>query len=194
VLSCDGSDSETGPWRVEIGGGALRTEIDFGSTRLDLSEETISASLGWHPSGSSFSVEGGIGALVAGTLGGVDLDPGAAFSLTGSWLALTETEVRPFVLGTLTASVLTAPGLTAGDFRAGVVVGKTFFERLTPYLAARVFGGPVYRDGVSGVGNDAHHYAIGAGATLRLPGAFDVFVEGSPLGERSLNAGAGLRF
>ena len=112
----------------------------------------MAASLGWHPAGSAFAIEGGVGALVAGTLGGADLDPGAIFSVTGSWLALPETTARPFVLVALTASVLTAPDLTAVDVRASAVFGKTFFDRLTAYLAGRVFGGPVSYSAESATG------------------------------------------
>jgi len=172
----------------------VRTTIKFGDNRLDLAEETISASLGWHPEGSAFGIEGAVGALVAGTLGDVDLDPGFIASATGSWLALPETTSRPFILAAVTASVLTAPHLTAVDFRASAVVGKTVLDRLTVYAVGRVFGGPVNFDPEVATGGDTHHYAVGAGASLRLPKAFDLFVEGSPLGEQSLNVGAGLRF
>ena len=194
MLDCDGGAPEGGPLRVQVVGGLVRTTIKFGSDRLDLAEETVAASLGWHPEASAFGIEGAIGALVAGTLGDVDLDPGFVASATGSWLALPETAGRPFILVAGTASVLTAPHLTAVDFRASAVVGKTIFDRLTLYAAGRVFGGPVSFDPETATGSDTHHYAVGAGASLRLPKAFDVFVEGSPLGEQSLNVGAGLRF
>jgi hypothetical protein len=172
----------------------VRTQIAFGANHLDLAEETVSASLGWHPAGSAFGLEGGIGALVHGRLGDTDLDPGAAFSATGSWLPLPETTSRPFILVAVTASVLTVPHLTAVDFRGSAVVGKTFFDRLTAYVAGRVFGGPVNFDPETATGADTHHYAVGAGASLRLPSAIDVFAEFSPVGEQSLNVGAGLRF
>jgi hypothetical protein len=152
-----------------------------------------------------------VGAIVGGraSAGGVDHDvaPGVAASLTGSWLALYEGEARPFVLlaltlsGSTTTTTLASGGgaaqrLTAFDARLSVLAGKTFLERVTPYAAARVFGGPVWwtLDGAGVTGGDQHHYALGAGVTVRLPGALDVFVEGMALGERSLNAGAGLAF
>jgi hypothetical protein len=189
---------------VGVTGGGLRTEIDFGSGgHADLGEETIMASLGYHPT-ATLGLDVGLGALLDGTVttGGTDHDLSAGFiaSVTGSWLALPEKDLRPFVLVALTASVATADTdvarLTALDLRAGLVVGKTFFTRLTAYAAVRVFGGPVsWRiAGDDVTGGDEHHYAVGAGATLRLPGALDVFFEGSPLGERSLNAGIGVSF
>lgn len=194
MLDCDGSEAEGGPWRVEAVGGLVRTTIGFGTDRLDLAEETVAASLGWHSGASGFGIEGSFGALVHGSLGNVDLKPGPAVSVTGSWLALTETGARPFVLVAVTGSILSVPELTAVDFRGSVVAGKTFFQTLTLYAAARVFAGPVDFDPESQTGSDTHHYAVGAGASLRLPKAFDVFVEGSPLGEQSLNVGVGLRF
>src|SRR5262249_40425585 len=112
------------------------------------------------------------------------------------WLALFEGEVRPFVLLSLSASFSRAStdvgSVTAGDLRAGAVVGKTFFERLTPYAAARGFAGPVSWQGLSG--GDPPHYTIGGGATLRLPGGIDVMAEGMALGERSVAIGAGVSF
>jgi hypothetical protein len=63
--------------------------------------------------------------------------------------------------------------VTAVDFRAGVTVGKTFFDRLTLYLAGRVFAGPVFWqiDGVDVTGGDVHHYSLGGGAPRHAPGA-----------------------
>jgi opacity protein-like surface antigen len=150
-----------------------------------------------------------VGAILDGrlTVGGVEHDvrPGIAATVTVSWLALPERATRPFVLVAGTASVSTATTaagagpevrLTAVDLRATALVGKTFFDRLTPYLAARVFGGPVmwHIDGADVTGGDQHHFAVGAGATLRLPGRLDLYAEAMPLGERSLNVGAGLSF
>jgi hypothetical protein len=204
VLTCDGSEPEGGPWRVGLTGGAMRSEIDFGSGRhVDIAEETLTASLGWHGN-PTFGVDVGVGAVLDGRLtsGGVDHDLSTGFlaTVTGSWLALPERDARPFILASLTASVATADTdvgtVTALDLRGGLVVGKTFFTRLTTYAAVRVFGGPVSWTiaGADVTGGDEHHYSVGAGATLRLPGAFDVFFEGSPFGERSLNAGLGLSF
>lgn len=94
-----------------------------------------------------------------------------------------------------------APGaesapLYAFDFRAGVTVGKTFFDVLSPYAAVRLFGGPVIWKlaGAAALGTDVNHYQLAAGLVTALPRGFDVFVEGAPLGERSLALGAGFRF
>ncbi|HKA91813.1 MAG TPA: hypothetical protein VKE22_29325 [Haliangiales bacterium] len=148
-------------------------------------------------------VQLGLGAILDGNarVAQVDNDVGAGFAATvaASWLAVPEGEVRPFVLTGLSLGVSTAKAgadrLTAVDARLSVVVGKTFARVLTPYVAGRVFGGPVYWTiaGDSVVGGDSHHYSVGFGATLR-PGAIDVFAEWMPLGERSVNVGVGWSF
>ncbi len=204
ALACDGS--EPGPWRVGVSGGGFRSELTFtGGRGVDVGEQSVTATLSWHKD-PRFGVEGGLGAILGGrlTFAGVDHDvaPGFAATVAGSWLALFEDGARPFVLVTATASVSTATTdggaarLTAFDLRAGLVVGKTFFARLTPYVAGRVFAGPVSwtLDGADVTGSDQHHFSVGGGATLRLPGGVDVFAEGMAFGERALDAGIGLSF
>lgn len=89
----------------------------------------------------------------------------------------------------------TAP-LYAFDFRAGLTVGKTFLDVLSAYAAVRLFGGPVVwrLDGAAAAGTDKNHYQLAAGLVTALPRRFDVFVEGAPLGERSVTLGGGYRF
>lgn len=132
----------------------MSTSIDFGDDLgADLSSATLTAMLGWHIS-PRFGFDLGVGSVLTGEIdvGGVEtsFDPGILGTITGSYLALYEGDVRPFVLVSLTVSVLTMTGddnrFTAFDARAGLTVGKTFWERFTPYLAARVFGGPVSWD------------------------------------------------
>ena len=86
--------------------------------------------------------------------------------------------------------------LYAFDFRGGLTVGKTFFKVLSPYAAARLFGGPVLwrLDGAIALGTDVNHYQLAAGLVTALPRGVDVFVEGAPLGERSVSLGGGLSF
>jgi hypothetical protein len=61
---------------------------------------------------------------------------------------------------------------------------------------ARAFGGPVFWriNGAKVRGGDAHHYAIGAGITVRLPARMDLIAEVVPLGEQSAIAGVTYRF
>jgi hypothetical protein len=82
--------------------------------------------------------------------------------------------------------------LVSVDARASVTAGYTLWERLTPYLTARLFGGPVFFRGLTGT--DAYHYQLGAGVVLSLPGGFDVSAELVPLGEQRVSAGVGYSF
>lgn len=97
--------------------------------------------------------------------------------------------------------VLTGPlpgtsTLYAFDVRGGVIVGKTFWNTLSPYAVFRAFGGPIVwgYGGQTQIGSDLYHVQLGAGMVTLLPHGFDVFVEGVPLGERAVTLGAGKRF
>lgn len=82
------------------------------------------------------------------------------------------------------------------DIRAGLTVGKTFWDTLSPYAVLRAFGGPVIwsYEGKSVLAGDRYHVQLGAGLVTSLPRRFDVFVEGVPLGERALTLGVGKTF
>jgi hypothetical protein len=97
------------------------------------------------------------------------------------------------------AGVPVTPGTEifyAFDFRAGITLGKTFWDTLSPYAAARVFGGPVLwrYDDKPVNGSDKWHFQVGAGLVISLAQGFDVFVEGVPLGERAVTLGGGKTF
>jgi hypothetical protein len=186
---------------------AFSTTVRLEGRRVALAEASVSASLGYHP-GPRYGASFGLGAIVGGRVdsgdGDRDVAPGLLATLSGSWLALYEAERRPFILASLSLGVSTTTAesddgaayrLTAGDARVGVLVGKTF-GRWVPYGAARAFGGPVLwtLGGHAVNGDDAHHYTVGVGASLRLPARLDAFVELMPLGERSASTGISLSF
>ncbi len=174
---------------------------------MDVEQLTATASLGWQvspPWGLVLSVGGILGGNVS-----VDMerDVGAGFigSLTGTWLPVFETARRPFVLASLTFGGATTTAQsddgefhrwTAFDLRAGLMVGKTLADYFVPFAAVRGFAGPVsWKIGGEDVtGGDVHHYAVGAGLALRIPGRFDLFGELLPLGEQSVNLGGTLSF
>jgi hypothetical protein len=181
----------------------LRTTISFDGTHLPLEEASLMAELGYHP-GPKYGASFGAGALLGGSLDHRDVGAGVALDLSGSWLALYESETRPFLTASLTLSVSTTKAtgddaarhrLTAGDARLGLMVGKTY-GRLVPYAAARVFGGPVFWTlaGKDITGTDTHHFTIGVGTSLRLPRKLEAFVELMPLGEQSASFGLDVSF
>lgn len=136
-----------------------------------------------------------------------DIGPGVLLAAGGSYRLVDGAGTAPFVVltGALGGSTFSteAPGergrMSAGDVRAGIVVGKTLFDAVSPYLVARGFFGPVsWRARVAGApkdldGGDAHHYQIGAGLVAAFRGV-DLAVEGLPLGEKRLVAAAGVSF
>jgi hypothetical protein len=85
---------------------------------------------------------------------------------------------------------------TASDARIGIMVGKTFAERVVPFVAARAFLGPVdwKLRGVDVRGSDLHHYAVGGGTSYRIPGKLDLFAEVIALGEQSASLGVSVPF
>jgi hypothetical protein len=146
----------------------------------------------------------GTGAFLGGHLRSesarYDFQPGVVAVAGGGWRALEGGRSGPFLLLTGQLSYVWARNQGAAyqaiDVRAGAVVGTTLWRVLTPYALARAFGGPVFwrQDGQAISGTDAHHYQLGAGVALLVRRRVDLFVEGAPLGERGLAAGAGLSF
>ncbi len=143
------------------------------------------------------------GSVNHGTEG--DVGTGVMASISASYLALYETESRPFVLGSLTIGYSRTSAVsddntrhtwTAGDVRPGLMVGKTIAQRFVPFATARVFGGPVKwkLGGESVTGSDKYHYTLGGGLTYRMPGVLDLFVEVMGLGEQSASLGLSVAF
>lgn len=199
------------PLRLRAGAsyGVFATELAFGTNHdafMERRAATVSLSYRYT---DTITLQAGAGA----TLGGrfvfdrehFTFDPGWIASAAATWKVVGTKRDEPFLLvsGALAASggVTRDPrGNTESmygiDLRLSVTAGKTFFDVLSPYLLARAFGGPViwkYR-GEDQLGGDKYHFQIGAGLVVALPGRFDVFAEGVPLGERAVVAGAGYTF
>jgi hypothetical protein len=199
-------------WHAGVSGAWSGTHLEFsgGGQTFDtyFAKYAATASLE-RRLGERWTLGGALGATLTGGLDAQgatsSVSPGPLAALTASFRPLDEGDVAPFLLltGSIAASLAwtTPPGggpssaLSAFDVRAGVVAGKTFAHAVTPYLLARAFGGPVFASlrGQSLTGTDANHYQLGAGLSLRL-GRVDVVVEGVPLGELGIVAGAGLSF
>jgi hypothetical protein len=174
----------------------------------DERRETVAASYEQRLS-DRWTWSGTLGAGVGGSLrigtDGLRLLPGPLAAATLSCRALDATRLRPFLLVSLSAAASwgttgrsgtsSTDSIVSGDVRLGVTAGKTIARVLTPYVAARVFGGPVFwrYAGQDATGTDAHHYQVGAGFSLALR-RFDLHFEMAPLGERELAAGAGVAF
>jgi hypothetical protein len=81
-------------------------------------------------------------------------------------------------------------GLVAGDARGGVTAGRTFGP-VSPYVLARVFGGPVLwtLDGDDLTGTDTHHFQLGAGVSASVAARWTILVDVAALGERAASLG-----
>jgi hypothetical protein len=86
--------------------------------------------------------------------------------------------------------------LWASDAQLSATVGYTLFRFWRPYVAPRVFGGPVFaeRGGERIRGSDRYFFSAGLGMAFLLPAGFTIFADGSPLGLRSISAGAAVAF
>ncbi len=159
-----------------------------------------------------WAFEIGVGSILGGRLGSGDREqefrPGLLTSVGASWRVVDADGAVPFVamtgqLAFVTTSTRPVSGASspsgsyvALDLRLGAVAGWPLWEILTPYALGRVFGGPVFWKGPFDdlLGGDVHHFQIGAGLLARIGRQMDVFVEGVPLGEQGVSAGAGLLF
>ena len=198
---CDGHAPPT--WQVTAAVDALSTTIEAGAP-LALREATVTATLAHfaHPRLGWSITAGGV---VGGSIDGRPMHGGATLAAALSWLPVYEGARRPFVavtasLGTALARATADDGRShtwsAWDLRGGVMVGKTLAGHVVPYLAARVFGGPVfwYRASASVTGSDRYHVTAGAGLTLRLPARLELTAEAMPLGEQSASGAVTWRF
>ncbi|TKD07592.1 hypothetical protein [Polyangium fumosum] len=161
--------------------------------------------------GSAWTLQLGAGGILWGSLREgarrYDFGPGWSASVATSYRLLDGRDRFPFLI--LGASLAVAGAQTrearpdapvvpyyAGDLRLSAVAGKTFYDVLSPYALARVFGGPIFWqvDGVDRQGTDRYKFQLGLGLVASLPIGLDVFAEIVPLGERSVTSGAGFSF
>ncbi|HKU42645.1 MAG TPA: hypothetical protein VJR89_31015 [Polyangiales bacterium] len=191
-------EEERPRWQLGAAGQYTTTALRFdGDRRAEQTRGAVLAVASYAPARRlRFQASAGLG------LGGAmqleereyDMLPGPAL---GAGVSYTLLEGRPFVAvsGALGATFARTESdgerasYTALDLRLGVMAGTVLFEVLTPYLVARVFGGPVFWsiEGESVTGTDVHHYQLGAGLSLRPMEWWSLSFEGVPLGEQALS-------
>jgi len=174
-------------------------------------QSSLVASLAYHPTARltfQLAAGGTLGGRLESPIGNQDFSSGVAAALGSSYRVVSTPRVFTVLTGNLSysrestslAGMNGAPDVTARyqaiDVRLGALVGTTLWKMLSPYAVGRVFGGPVLwtYQGSSVTGTDAHHYQLGAGATLVVARRFSLFAEGVPLGERSASAGTAFAF
>jgi hypothetical protein len=190
-----------------VGGsyGAFRTTLRFGDELVALQQMAVSASLEWRAT-KTLSLQFAAGGIFNGRLAGDPMGPGGVGSVAVSWLVLDQAKWWPFVQLSASASFSAVQALvpqgdanprpalySALDVRGGVVAGYTLFERVTPYVVGRLFGGPVFY-GTGPLGTDLYHYQVGLGVVVGLPKGFDLSAELIPLGEQRVTAAVGYSF
>ncbi len=189
--------------------GAFGSEIVFGALDGFIERRAFAAGLEWRASPEvTVQLGGGVGHGGRLVVEGVhhEMLPGWLATAAGSWRVLGGPGRPAFTLLTLTLGASGArtreigaegtEGYLAIDGRLGAAFGYTLFDALSPYAAARVFGGPIlwrFR-GESQQGTDRYHYQVALGLSAALPGGFDVMAEGAPIGERGATVGIGKVF
>jgi len=186
--------------------------IEFpNSLHVGETRSALVASLAYHPTARltfQLAAGGTLGGRLESPIGNQDFSSGLAAAVGASYRVVSMPRAFAVLTGnfsfsretTTLAGMNGTPDVTARyqafDLRLGALVGTTLWKVLSPYAVGRVFGGPVMwtYQGSSVTGTDAHHYQLGAGATVLLARRFSVFVEGIPLGERSVSAGAAFAF
>jgi hypothetical protein len=174
-----------------------------GERDYELRQHAVVATFG-RRFGWGLSLRLAAGAIVDGEMIGegleYDVEPGwtGAIALGKQWiggpgeLPFLTTTLQFGMSGARTRRGEDTNSLTTADLRLGVLGGVTLFDAWSPYAVVRGFGGPVrWRDMT---GSDRHHYSIGVGSRIGLPGRIDLLVEGNFLGERSVSAGFTVSF
>lgn len=183
--------------------GQFTSDLTFGeSTEPGISQNLVVAAAG-RQVGRDWSLRLAAGAILDGTM----TESGEVHDIGTGWLATAAVSRRvrfggrffatgSFSIGfssTSTTGMMTGDnvGLTATDMRLGALVGATFWDRFSPYLMSRLFGGPVFWNlgGEDITGSDQYHYQVGGGASVQLQSGFSALIDASLIGERSLSIG-----
>jgi hypothetical protein len=179
-------------------------KLDGNKADLELSSVSLAAS---YPIGEKTTLRGGIGSILDGELrpesGTVqEFEPGGLVFAGLNFNSSEGQGSKPSLDLSVQFGVTWAETVDkendlradyfAADFRLGAQTTWTVGSRFYPYLAGRVFGGPVSweYEGESLTGSDVNHYQLAAGAAVGL-GSFVLFAEWAALGEQGWSAGLG---
>jgi hypothetical protein len=204
---CDASDildEKAGAARNRVGlsYGYTSSIIFFSDgTRAPTERHALMASFE-HPMRGHWTLEVGAGSLLAGVIGPASFDPGVLADVSLSHLIVQQGPYySPFVLLSFALAGVWArtTGTTdywAFDFSASVAAGmsvKVGRHNVTPFIAGRLYGGPVFFQGA--VGTDAYKYALGPGLALSFEHSrVGLSFGGSVFGEKSVKGGISVSF
>ncbi len=193
--------------QLGLGLGAFGTTINFdegGDVKTDMS--TVSLAGGWLIN-ETWTLRGAAGLILDGEMETPDgkrhdVEPGGMVAAGVERRLQLGEGLKPFIdlslfLGVSWAKT-TDPDTQvktdyfAADARLGGRAGWNINGNTFPYVAARVFGGPVnwQIDGNDVTGSDIHHYQLALGTAVQL-GPVSLYAEWAGLGEKSISAGVG---
>jgi hypothetical protein len=208
--ACSLRDGPPAGYRLALSGGWASTTLKVSDgTRASLKQATTLASVSWRRS-DTFTLQAGVGALLGGSVQDLDgshrFDPGLVLQASATWLLVPPRDGGPFVAASLGLSFLRATtragagfpsaGFTAADAFLSASAGWPIGGLVSPYLAGKLFGGPIWwrRSSGSVTATDAHHYQLAVGVAAALPAKFDLLAEVAPLGERAVTVAVGRSF
>jgi len=165
-----------------------------------------------HPLPKHWTLEFGAGSLLAGFLdtdiGRANFQPGVLADVSLSHLVLASTGyAKPFILTSFALAGVWSrtTGAVSADYFAfdfsfdvatGIVL-KVGRQSISPFLAGRIFGGPVFwhYQGQDVTGGDAYHYSLGPGLAFSFEHSrVGLSFGGSVFGEKNAKAGVSLAF
>ncbi len=185
-------------------GSTLRFDND---READVEMRTASLS-GSYSLNETFTLRAGLGLILDGELnpetgGKQNVEPGGLFMVGMDYRAVTGEGFIPFIDLSLffgasfseTVDPVTdqSTDYLATDLRFGARGSWNVNNTLFPFLAVRLFGGPVRwtMNGEDVVGSDVHHYQAALGAAVQIK-RIAVYGEWAPVGEQGLSAGLSL--
>lgn len=188
-----------------LGVGSFNSTLRFdGDREVDVEMSTLSVSGAWLIN-DIWTVRAGLGVILDGEL---KPDIGNTHDLEPGWLASVGLEYRAligkgkipfidlsvFLSGSWTKAVESITdnktSYSASDLRLGARAGWNVKGNTFPYVAVRLFGGPVDWElsGADVIGTDTNHYQIALGTAVQL-GSVSVYFEWAALGEQALGLG-----
>lgn len=197
--------------RVGVSYGWTSTVLFFNDFRAPTQRHAAMISFE-HPMKGHWTLEFGAGSLLAGFLdtpiGRATFQPGVLADVSLSHLVLASSGyAKPFILTSFALAGVwsrttgaASADYFAFDFSFDVAAGialKVGRQSISPFLAGRVFGGPVFwtYQGQNVLGGDAYHYSLGPGLAFSFEHSrVGLSFGGSVFGEKNAKAGVSLAF
>ncbi len=188
-----------------FGIGSLNSTLRFdGTEEVNLKMNTASISGSWHVN-NRWSLRGGLGLILGGDITNSNdvvqnMQPGGVVSVGFEYQAIFGEGYTPNIDFSLfysgSATEIENPNnssktsYVSSDLRLGSRASWNIKNKLFPYTAARLFGGPVNWtiDGKDVTGSDIHQYQISVGVAIQFGNAGTYF-EFAGIGEKAMSLG-----